>query len=295
MPPPLETIENHVRLFGMPQIRHLQLASIVSVVGFFVGPADAHLRLTSHEARYGDTQKSCPCGVGGGERSTDKVYWAKPGSEVLLVWDEFVEHPSHFRIAFDSDGVDDLLEPHLNNPVCADTVMATPEACFEMDNQTEGWVDGIPDNQVGGIHNYLYTLPNVTCDNCTLQVVQVMYDKPPFLNALTDPAGQRGNDLYYQCLDIILDPAGPDTLELHPAPPAPVNPGGGTDSCLMLTNGDGNFPPNPLPPTPTVGTQSGCSTGGDVGLSLVLLLSFVTFRSRYWTRNSTSQTSPLSR
>ncbi|MFA9472798.1 MAG: hypothetical protein ACERNK_19695, partial [Deltaproteobacteria bacterium] len=40
------------------------------------------------------------------------------------------------------------------------------------------------------------TLPNVTCDNCTLQVIQVMYDKPPY----TTP----GNDIYYQCADLVL-------------------------------------------------------------------------------------------
>ena len=48
------------------------------------------------------------------------------------------------------------------------------------------------------------TLPDITCDNCTLQVIQVMYDKPPY----TTP----GNDIYYQCADLIrqiglLDPS----------------------------------------------------------------------------------------
>ena len=63
--------------------------------------ADAHLRLTSHQARYGDSQKAGPCGVADGVRTTDKVYIAKPGTQVMLVWDEFINHPSFYRIDFD--------------------------------------------------------------------------------------------------------------------------------------------------------------------------------------------------
>jgi hypothetical protein len=44
------------------------------------------------------------------------------------------------------------------------------------------------------------TLPDLVCDNCTLQVIQVMYDKPPY----TTP----GNDIYYQCADLVLRVGG---------------------------------------------------------------------------------------
>ncbi|MCA9560948.1 MAG: hypothetical protein KC583_20510, partial [Myxococcales bacterium] len=59
----------------------------------------------------------------------------------------------------------------------------------------------------------MVTLPDVECDNCTLQVIQVMFDKPP----QTSP----GNDLYYQCADLVLRGDGP------PPPPVDAGPGPG--------------------------------------------------------------------
>ena len=41
-------------------------------------------------------------------------------------------------------------------------------------------VDGIAD-KAGGDYAYDITIPNVECTNCTLQVIQVMTDKPPLL------------------------------------------------------------------------------------------------------------------
>ena len=41
----------------------------------------------------------------------------------------------------------------------------------------------------------MITLPNMTCENCTLQVIQMMTDKTPYGD---------GNDLYFQCADIAL-------------------------------------------------------------------------------------------
>jgi len=45
-------------------------------------------------------------------------------------------------------------------------------------------------------------LPEVTCDNCTLQVLQVMTDAFP-IHAPYDPS-YTGDDLYYQCIDLVL-------------------------------------------------------------------------------------------
>ncbi|MGB1277378.1 MAG: MYXO-CTERM sorting domain-containing protein, partial [Nannocystaceae bacterium] len=56
-------------------------------------------------------------------------------------------------------------------------------------------IDGIPD--VDDVHNYsiVVDLPDLTYENCTLQIVQVMTDKPPYGD---------GNDLYYHCIDLRL-------------------------------------------------------------------------------------------
>jgi MYXO-CTERM domain-containing protein len=74
-------------------------------------------------------------------------------------------------------------------------------------------LDEIPDRQ-GGSREYAQeiTVPNVDCNNCTLQLIQVMYDKPPYGD---------GNDMYYQCADII--------IEADPNAPAPDMGNGGDD------------------------------------------------------------------
>ena len=197
--------------------------------------AEAHLRLTSHQARYGDQQKAGPCGTANGQRTTDKVYIAKPGSQVMLVWDEYIGHnPSFYRIDFDLDGDDDFTVPILP---CAD--QNSIEDCFDLTNTGPYMVNNIEDVPEA-VQGYLYTLPDVECDNCTLQVVQVMQDKPPF----TDP----GNEMYYQCVDIVLDNNGPDELTLIGAEPADAGP----------TSAGADAGANP-------GGDAGANAGGDAG------------------------------
>lgn len=175
--------------------------------------ADAHFRVTSHEARYGDDQKQGPCGVTDGERTTDKVYIAKPGTQVTLIWDEFINHPSFFRIDFDLDGDDGF-----NNPILACGDQTSIADCFDTTNTGPYMLNNILDD-AAAVQNQVYTLPDVECTNCTLQVIQAMHDKPPY----TDP----GNEFYYQCIDIILDNNGPDVLTLVAGNGADAGPGAG--------------------------------------------------------------------
>ncbi len=89
------------------------------------------------------------------------------------------------------------------------------------------------DDASGGNYSATVTLPNVECDNCTLQVIQVMYDKPPY----TIP----GNEMYYQCADLVL--AGP--IELDAGSPGEADSGvalpdaGGASDAAMLADGGG--------------------------------------------------------
>ncbi len=227
--------------------------------------ANAHLKITSHQSRYGDNVlKDGPCGLADGERTTDRVYIAKPGTQVNLVWDEYVNHPSFYRIDFDVDGDDDFADPIL---ACAD--QTSVEDCFDTTNSGPYMVNNIPD-VAAAVQNYLYTLPNVECDNCTLQVVQAMQDKPPF----TTP----GNEMYYQCIDIILSNSGPDELTLFDplapdAGPVVGDPDAGTpdagpndpDAGSGPSAGDAGNSPRPA--------EGGCQTSGTSagGLWLVLL------------------------
>jgi hypothetical protein len=185
----------------------------VFVVGCFlgiVGTAHAHVALQYPESRNGhDDIKEPPCGIEGSQRG-DKYYMAQPGTPIQLVMDEYINHPGWFRIAFDDNGEDALVEPHLP---CADP-KNNPDLCFDKTTAPLGWVQNLFPHGEGSaaIWNYNYTLPNITCDNCTLQVIQVMTDKAPFETP--------GNDIYYQCVDLVLSaeaPAGGLTL-IDPTP-----------------------------------------------------------------------------
>ena len=226
--------------------------------------ADAHLRLTSQQARYGDTQKAGPCGKAGGLRTTDKVYIAKPGTQVTLIWDEYIEHPSFYRIDFDLDGDDDFVSPVV---ACADQTSIAD--CFNTDNVGPYMVNNIPDDPLE-VQNYLYTLPDVECSNCTLQVIQAMTDKPPY----TEP----GNDVYYQCVDIILDNNGPDVLTLLDGNAPDAGPGGDTPDAGTDIVGDdagttaGDKDAGVGPETPNAPIGGGCQTSGSRGGGVWLLL-----------------------
>jgi len=167
-------------------MRFLAFAFLLAVVAMSPGEAHAHLGLDAPTSRYGPkVLKTGPCGSAGGERTQNVTYF-EPGETIEVAWDEYVDHPGHYRIAFDDDGANDFVDP------------ATMMELYSNDTVLR---DGIID-QGQGERDYTetITLPDVTCDNCTLQVIQVMYDKPPY----TTP----GNDIYYQCADLVLSEGG---------------------------------------------------------------------------------------
>jgi hypothetical protein len=171
-----------------------RLASVSLALSFAAAPAHAHVQLGAPLQRN-EEQKSGPCGLAGGTRS-DNVCEFQPGATITVQWDETIEHPGHFRLSFDSDGVDDFADPTgYDDRYTAPSVL----------------VDGIPDRNVQADGNPTYsqsvTLPDVECDNCTLQLIQVMSDKMPW-----GPDG--GSDIYYQCADLVLSQSAP----AEPAP-----------------------------------------------------------------------------
>jgi hypothetical protein len=185
-----------------------------ALVGSMPAPARAHLGLITPASRYGpDVLKTGPCGVAEGERTRIVTYY-EPGETIEVSWDEYIDHPGHFRIAFDPDGDDDFVDP---------------STMMELYSNDAVLLDGIPDEGPGE-RDYVatVTLPDVACDNCTLQVIQVMYDKPPY----TTP----GNDIYYQCADLVLRWGGapPDAGSACSAGPASVGGLGMTPWLLFL-------------------------------------------------------------
>jgi hypothetical protein len=142
-------------------MRTYAVAAVLPAALALAAPAHAHMLLTS-PARRTDEMKTGPCGIAGSTRGTNVTTFA-PG-----------EHPGHYRVAFDPDGDDDFPIPQRPDDAYATTL-----------------VDQITD-KTGGHYTQSVTLPDVTCDNCTLQVIQIMTTSVPY------------DSFYFQCADIAL-------------------------------------------------------------------------------------------
>jgi hypothetical protein len=99
------------------------------------------------------------------------------------------------RISFDADGDDDFVDP----ACLGDCDTTSPQIAIY--SNASVLLDDIPDTPDGGLSTVTVTLPDIECDRCTLQVIQVMYDKPPYETP--------GNDIYYQCADLVLHRSAP--------------------------------------------------------------------------------------
>jgi uncharacterized protein (TIGR03382 family) len=215
-----------------------RFSGVFAIGALLVLPATAaaHISLTYPPVRTTE-QKIGPCGATGSVRGTN-VTVLEPGATIQVRWGEPVNHPSHYRISFDADGQD-----------------FTIPLDFMDFTQTENVLrDNIPDGTAPFMAEV--TLPNVTCENCTLQLIQMMYDKAPYGD---------GNDIYFQCSDIALRTGGGPTPDAGGG-----NPGNGADGGVEPGGDD----PDSI--------SGGCSTtGGSVSWILLAIGAFgVTLRRR---------------
>ena len=170
--------------------------------------ASAHISLEqggTHVSRYGDGEiKDAPCGRANGQRGTN-VYTYRPGETIKVSIVEFIPHPGYFRIAFDDDGDDDFEIPagtdgEFGN--CAGDPKCGPGMADYCNNDTVllDYLDPHASSGLGNAPTYTFsvTLPNVECDNCTLQIIQMMND----LNVHFQP--YPADDIYYTCIDLVL-------------------------------------------------------------------------------------------
>jgi MYXO-CTERM domain-containing protein len=165
-----------------------------------------------------------------------------PGETITVRWNEYIDHPSYYRIAFDDDGdngfemrADGQTNAAADNPVAMENALGMDAEILsivpEVNDTTQGAGTDVREAQV--------TLPNITCENCTLQLIQYMYNNP-----------MQG---YYQCADIALRDAvvGGDAG----ADPVP----GTADASAAAPQGAGGS----LGTAPAPGDSSG--TGGASG------------------------------
>lgn len=159
-------------------------ASLVALLVLAPATASAHIALIYPPPRT-DMLKQPNCGLAGSTRSATPTVLA-PGETITVRWNEIINHTGHYRISFDPDGED----------------FTIPLSYDDTTQDTNVLLDEIPDVAGQSAYTRDITLPDLECENCTLQVIQMMTDKPPYGD---------GNDIYFQCADLSLrSAAGPD-------------------------------------------------------------------------------------
>jgi MYXO-CTERM domain-containing protein len=141
-------------------------------------------------------QKADPCGQVVNGR-TDRVTTYAPGETITVRVAEETNHDSYIRVAIDLDGDDDFV---LRQPVAPATQFApetqevaqAAEEALDTEHLLSVFLESNTTN--GAVLEIPVTLPDETCANCTLQVIQLMYN--------------TGQIYYHQCADIVIAEGG---------------------------------------------------------------------------------------
>jgi hypothetical protein len=175
------------------------LVALAGVSG--ASTAVAHIDLLEPEARAhgtaarGDPEidvnsslKNGPCGQVTTGR-TERVATYAPGQRITVRVREENAHVGYLRVSLDLDGQEFPLRAQAPAEPETQEVAEAAEAALGGD----GLLAVVRENNdtPGFIHELDVTLPDVSCNNCTLQVLQFMYDD------LAAP-------FYFQCADLVL-------------------------------------------------------------------------------------------
>lgn len=216
---------------------------VAAALALFAADAGAHIDMISPVPRHagGTEQKAGPCGVAGSVRGTNITTFA-PGETITVTWNETVPHPGWYRISFDDNGDDGFIDP---------------ASIDDVNNSPTVLLDEITD--LDGLQSYTQevTLPNIECDNCTLQLIQVMTDK--------QGDGWGNNEFYYRCADLVLGmaPSTTSTTGVTSSSSTTGGAGGSTSASTGNGTGPGSVGAGPgAPPTPV---EAGCSVSSGAG------------------------------
>lgn len=249
----------------------LSCLSVIVATALGVSAASAHVTLVNPPPRLGGEEgqnqlKIGPCGQNQNGR-TDTVTNFMGGETITVDFSEYINHTSYYRIALDVEGDDSFPQ--------------RPEASVSPDGDDPASVHPLSDINDPNLEVYIlqyYTqdegmfmqaadystevqLPNIDCQNCTLQLIQFMYNDP-------EPH-------YYQCADITITAveggdtdggaggttAGPDTTtDTSTASTGSGTTGaGGAAATATATTGEG------FTTAGGVSTTTGNTTGGPTG------------------------------
>ncbi len=222
--------------------------------------AQAHFRLEApavmtEQNDLGDPQKTYPCGTVDGALTGDVTAYTA-GDTVSITISEQIYHPGHYRVSLATNDVSELPPDPPITPTpqdeCASTEIMNPPVFPVI-------ADGMlaHSEPFEGEQSFEVTLPDdVTCDNCTLQVVQYMssHGAPCF---------------YYHCANISItaaeggdttgDPSGSTTGD------PTGNPGGSTGDPDPTGASGGSTTTGPAGSTGPVDPSGGSSTATPTG------------------------------
>jgi hypothetical protein len=175
----------------LARVRAVGLGALA--VALLIGSASrAHIDLLSPPPRRGGLGNAYldtpPCGQRDPGRTSD-VSVFRPGETISVSWDAYVRHPSYFRLSFDLDG-DDSFSERGSTP--ADPARDDPSRLPQAEGELILDYVRDPGGELGHVERSI-TLPSERCEECTLQLIQFIYDVP--LDAAT----------YYQCADVVLE------------------------------------------------------------------------------------------
>jgi len=205
----------------------LKISLILAALSALILPAavTAHVRWALDSVtppRTNDTGlKANPCG-GAARTARSTIFSA--GQTIEVQFQETINHPGHYRIAF------------------------SPANDLNFDSYI--LVDNIPDTTNTGFYTQEITIPMEICSACTLQLIQVM---------TTSPTPQPG-DYYYSCSDIQITNSGDTTA---PLPIDSLNAQDGNAQIALSWNNPGDDfyqvvilkDTNPISDTPTNGVM----------------------------------------
>jgi MYXO-CTERM domain-containing protein len=206
-------------------------------------PARAHFTLDApptwmSQDFLGSPQKLGPCGDEAGGMSTGTVTAFQQGDTITVTIDEKIFHPGHYRIALAIHDRSELPAEPVVTPAgtpCGSVEIQSPPIFPVLADGV--WPHTAP---FSGPQTVQVKLPaDVTCTNCTLQVIEFMSNHP-----LNNPGGC----FYHHCADIaIAAPVGPD--------------GGGGGAASSSTSTSGSTSSGAV----TTGTGGATAAGGAGG------------------------------
>ncbi len=247
-------------------LRHASSFATLAAASLLTSLSFAHIDLQEPEPRAhgtggGETadvnsdQKVGPCGQSTNGRTADRVTTYDPGETITIRLNEEINHASYYRVSLNPNG--DTFPTRAAAPV-GETLEAAlaAEQALDQPGDADGRLLGVfADNGTANNNeaSFQVTLPvDLECQNCTLQVIQFMYDRP--------------NPYYFQCADLVIGEGdtGGESPDAGAGGSANAGEGGaslgGTGGAPAGTGGTGNLSAGGAPPVGAAGAPGSAGT-----------------------------------